>query len=65
MLKKVLYHLPVVTTVLGVFLIFGSVGSLELDRIGFLQFTVQAVLGLLMCGVSALYVEWEEDEYED
>lgn len=60
MLKKVLYNIPVVMFLLGLVLVFGSVGSLEIERIDFYQFTLQVITGLLMCGVSALYVEWEE-----
>ena len=51
----------------GTFLIAGSMGSLELDQIGYIQFGVQALIGLAI-SVYGFYkdkAEMDAEESED
>jgi hypothetical protein len=51
----------------GTFLIAGSMGSLELDQIGYIQFGVQALIGLAI-SVYGFYkdkAEMDAEEQED
>lgn len=52
---------------LGTFLIAGSMGSLELDQIGYIQFGVQALIGLVISiyGFYKDMAEVDADEQED
>lgn len=52
---------------IGTFLIAGSMGSLELDQIGYIQFGVQALIGLAI-SVYGFYkdkAEMDAEESED
>ena len=52
---------------LGTFLIAGSMGSLELDQIGYIQFGVQALIGLVI-SIYGFYkdkAEMDAEERED
>ena len=51
----------------GTFLIAGSMGSLELDQIGYIQFGVQALIGLVISiyGFYKDMAEVDADEQED
>jgi hypothetical protein len=51
----------------GTFLIAGSMGSLELDQIGYIQFGVQALIGLVI-SIYGFYkdkAEMDAEERED
>lgn len=51
----------------GAFLIAGSMGSLELDQIGYIQFGVQALIGLVI-SIYGFYkdkAEMDAEERED
>lgn len=52
---------------LGTFLIAGSMGALELDQIGYMQFGVQALVGLAISlyGFYKDKSEMEAEEQED
>lgn len=52
----------------GFFALLGSLGALEIDRIGFIQFIIQSVLGLIMMLFSAyayykIYMEDNDNGY--
>lgn len=51
----------------GIFLIAGSMGSLELDQIGYVQFGVQALIGLVISiyGFKRDKAEMDAEESED
>ena len=51
---------------LGAFTIYGSLGALEVERIGFIQFIVQCIVGIALMVFSryAHYKIYEED-YEN
>ena len=51
----------------GTFLIAGSMGSLELDQIGYIQFGVQALIGLVISiyGFKRDKAEMDTEEQED
>ena len=70
---KTLNNIAVAMVVLGMFLLIGTAGSLELDRIGFAQAGMQTLisLGITVLGVrlfKATYdpnnYNYEEDDYE-
>lgn len=51
----------------GTFLIAGSMGSMELDQIGYIQFGVQALIGLVI-SIYGFYkdkAEMDAEEIED
>ncbi|WP_314985085.1 hypothetical protein [uncultured Veillonella sp.] len=52
---------------IGTFLIAGSMGSLELDQIGYVQFGVQALIGLVISiyGFKRDKAEMDAEESED
>lgn len=52
---------------IGTFLVAGSMGALELDQIGYVQFCVQALVGLAisMYGYKEDMAEVDADEQED
>lgn len=52
---------------LGTFLVAGSMGALELDQIGYVQFCVQALIGLAisMYGYKKDMAEVDAEEQED
>lgn len=52
---------------LGTFLIAGSMGSLELDQIGYVQFGVQTLIGLVISiyGFKRDKAEMDAEESED
>ena len=52
---------------IGLLMIIGTVGSLELDRIGFIQFGVQALAGLAISvyGFKRDKAEMDTEEQED
>lgn len=52
---------------LGTFLIAGSMGALELDQIGFIQFGVQSLIGLAlsMYGYKKDMEEVDAEDFED
>ena len=52
---------------IGTFLIAGSMGSLELDQIGYIQFGVQALIGLVISlyGFYKDKAEMDAEEQED
>ena len=52
---------------LGTFLVAGSMGALELDQIGYVQFCVQALVGLAisMYGYKKDMAEVDAEEQED
>lgn len=52
---------------LGTFLIAGSMGALELDQIGYVQFCVQALIGLAisMYGYKKDMAEVDAEDLED
>ena len=52
---------------LGTFLIAGSMGALELDQIGFMQFGVQSLIGLAisMYGYKKDMAEVDAEDLED
>lgn len=52
---------------LGAFLIAGSMGGLELDQIGYVQFCVQALIGLVisMYGYKKDMEEVDAEDLED
>lgn len=52
---------------LGTFLIAGSMGALELDQIGFVQFGVQALIGLVISvyGYKKDMAEVDAEDLED
>jgi hypothetical protein len=52
---------------LGTFLIAGSMGALELDQIGYMQFLIQSIIGLAisMYGYKKDMAEVDAEELED
>ena len=48
----------------GIFLIAGSMGSLELDQIGYIQFGVQALIGLVI-SIYGFYKDKAEMDAEE
>lgn len=52
---------------LGTFLIAGSMGALELDQIGYMQFLIQSIIGLAisMCGYKKDMAEVDAEDLED
>ena len=52
---------------LGTFLVAGSMGALELDQIGYVQFCVQALIGLAisMYGYKKDMAEVDAEDIED
>lgn len=52
---------------LGTFLVAGSMGTLELDQIGYVQFCVQALVGLAISiyGYKKDMVEVDAEDLED
>lgn len=51
---------------LGTFLIAGSMGALELDQIGYLQFLIQSIIGLAisMYGYKKDMAEVDAEDFE-
>ena len=52
---------------LGTFLIAGSMGALELDQIGYMQFLIQSIIGLAisMYGYKKDMAEVDAEDLED
>lgn len=52
---------------IGTFLVAGSMGALELDQIGYVQFCVQSLIGLTisMCGYKKDMAEVDAEDRED
>ena len=52
---------------LGTFLIAGSMGALELDQIGYMQFLIQSIIGLAisMYGYKKDMAEVDAEDFED
>lgn len=52
---------------LGTFLVAGSMGALELDQIGYVQFCVQALIGLAisMYGYKKDMAEVDAEDFKD
>lgn len=52
---------------LGTFLIAGSMGALELDQIGYMQFLIQSIIGLVisMYGYKKDMAEVDAEDLED
>ena len=52
---------------LGTFLIAGSMGALELDQIGYMQFLIQSIIGLAisMYGYKKGMAEVDAEDLED
>lgn len=52
---------------LGTFLIVGSMGALELDQIGYMQFLIQSIIGLAisMYGYKKDMAEVDAEDLED
>lgn len=51
----------------GTFLVAGSMGSLELDQIGYMQFLIQSIIGLAisMYGYKKDMAEIDAEDFED
>lgn len=51
----------------GTFLVAGSMGALELDRIGYMQFLIQSIIGLAisMYGYKKDMAEVDAKDFED
>ena len=52
---------------IGTFLVAGSMGALELDQIGYMQFLIQSIIGLALSiyGYKKDMAEVEDEECED
>lgn len=52
---------------LGTFLVAGSMGALELDQIGYMQFLIQSIIGLAisMYGYKKDMAEVDAEDFED
>lgn len=52
---------------LGTFLVAGSMGALELDKIGYMQFLIQSIIGLAisMYGYKKDMAEVDAEDLED
>lgn len=52
---------------LGTFLIAGSMGALEVDQIGYMQFLIQSIIGLAisMYGYKKDMAEVDAEDFED
>nr|DAF52851.1 MAG TPA: hypothetical protein [Myoviridae sp. cty4e12] len=51
----------------GTFLVAGSMGALELDQIGYMQFIIQSIIGLAisMYGYKKDMAEVDAEDFED
>jgi len=51
----------------GTFLVAGSMGALELDQIGYMQFLIQSIIGLAisMYGYKKDMAEVDAEDFED
>ena len=51
----------------GTFLVAGSMGALELDQIGYMQFLIQSIIGLAisMYGYKKDMAEVDTEDFED
>lgn len=51
----------------GMFLVAGSMGALELDQIGYMQFLIQSIIGLAisMYGYKKDMAEVDAEDFED
>lgn len=52
---------------IGTFLVAGSMGALELDQIGYMQFLIQSIIGLAisMYGYKKDMAEVDAEDFED
>ena len=52
---------------IGTFLVAGSMGALELDQIGYVQFLIQSIIGLAisMYGYKKDMAEVDAEDFED